>query len=56
MKEHLKKVLEELNKTIRYNRLDKYDVSDSLREVNDIDSVVKAVLLARDAITEIVEE
>lgn len=56
MKEKLKKVLEELNKTIRYNKLDNYDVSDSLREVNDIDSVVKAVLLARDAITEIVEE
>ena len=56
MKAELKKVLEELESTISYNRLEDYDVSDSLREVYDVDGVVRAVLLARDTIKKIVEE
>ena len=56
MKAELKKVLEELNSCISYNRLEEYDVSDSRREVYDVDHVVKCVLLARDAIKKIVEE
>ena len=55
-KQELKELLKELNSCISYNRLEKYDVSDSGREVYDVDHVVKCVLLARDAIKKIVEE
>ena len=55
-KQELKELLKELNRCISFNGLEKYDVSDSRREVEDVDYVVKCVLLARDAIKKIVEE
>lgn len=46
----LEKILNDIEGTIRYNSLDEYDLSDSSREVYDVDGVVKALLLARNTL------
>lgn len=49
-RKELESVLKEIEDTIKYNKLDKYDTSDSMREVYDVDGVVNRLLLARDTI------
>lgn len=49
-RKELEEVLKKLEGTIKYNELDKYDVSNSRRYVYDVDGVVERLLLARDTI------
>ena len=55
-KEELRKVLEEIESTISYNNLDKYDTADSGRYVYDVDGVVIRLLLARDTLKKLLDE